>query len=58
MVRTLKPLMLSMYSMKGILLDDIRISEILLVDPETIVRDLMDNRLISLQANDPQEEVS
>src|SRR5690554_823317 len=41
---------------KGILLDDIRIREILLVNPETIVRDLMDNRLISLRANDPQEE--
>lgn len=40
----------------GVLLDDIRIREILLVDPETIVRDLMDNRLISLRANDPQEE--
>lgn len=40
----------------GVLLDDIRIREILLVSPETIVRDLMDNRLISLRANDPQEE--
>lgn len=41
---------------KGVLLDDIRIREILLVNPDTIVRDLMDNRLISLKANDPQEE--
>jgi magnesium transporter len=40
----------------GILLDDIRIREILLVSPDTIVKDLMDNRLISLKANDPQEE--
>src|SRR5690606_20658776 len=40
----------------GILLDDIRIREILLVDPEILIRDLMDNRLISLRANDPQEE--
>lgn len=40
----------------GVLLDDIRIREILLVKPETIVRELMDNRLISLRANDPQEE--
>jgi magnesium transporter len=40
----------------GVLLDDIRIREILLVNPDTIVRDLMDNRLISLRANDPQEE--
>lgn len=41
---------------RGVLLDDIRIREILLVNPDTIVRDLMDNRLISLRANDPQEE--
>jgi len=40
----------------GILLDDIRIREILLVKPETLISDLMDNRLISLKANDPQEE--
>src|SRR5476651_1547479 len=41
----------------GQLLDDIRIREILLVKPETKVSDLMDGRLISLSANDPQEEV-
>ena len=41
---------------KGVLLDDIRIREILLVKPETIVGDLMDNRLISLKAYDTQEE--
>src|SRR5690606_11138630 len=40
----------------GILLDDIRIREILLVNPDVLIRDLMDNRLISLKANDPQEE--
>src|SRR5690554_383790 len=40
----------------GILLDDIRIREILLVKPDVLIRDLMDNRLISLKANDPQEE--
>src|SRR5690606_10757091 len=40
----------------GELLDDIRIRNILLADPETRVRDLMDSRLISLNANDPQEE--
>src|SRR5690554_3802495 len=40
----------------GILLDDIRIREILLVKPDILIRDLMDNRLISLKANDPQEE--
>ena len=40
----------------GQLLDDIRIREILLVKPETKVSDLMDGRLISLSASDPQEE--
>ncbi len=40
----------------GVLLDDIRIREILLVKPETRVSDLMDNRLIALHVNDPQEE--
>ena len=40
----------------GLLLDDIRIREILLVTPETKVSDLMDGRLIALHANDPQEE--
>ncbi len=39
-----------------VLLDDIRIREILLVKPETLVSELMDGRLIALQANDPQEE--
>lgn len=41
---------------RGVLLDDLRIREILLVDPEIIVSELMDSRLISLNANDPQEE--
>ncbi|QQL50770.1 magnesium transporter [Mucilaginibacter ginkgonis] len=41
---------------KGILLDDIRIREILLVDPDTKISDLMDSRLIGLKVNDPQEE--
>ncbi|MCJ8209997.1 magnesium transporter [Mucilaginibacter sp. RS28] len=41
---------------KGTLLDDIRIREILLVAPETKVSDLMDNRLIALDANAPQQE--
>jgi magnesium transporter len=41
----------------GTLLDDIRIRDILLVDPATKVSDLMDNRLIALNVNDPQEEV-
>lgn len=41
---------------RGVLLDDIRIREILLVKPETKVSELMDGRLISLSASDPQEE--
>lgn len=40
----------------GILLDDIRIREILLADPEVKIGELTDNRLISLNVNDPQEE--
>ncbi len=41
---------------QGVLLDDIRIRDILLVDPETPILDLMDDRLISLHVHDPQEE--
>src|SRR5690606_14348705 len=41
---------------KGVLLDDIRIREILLSAPDVKVADLMDNRLIALNAFDPQEE--
>jgi magnesium transporter len=41
---------------RGVLLDDIRIREILLVDPSTKVSELMDGRLIALKATDPQEE--
>lgn len=40
----------------GVLLDDIRIREILLSDPEAKIGELTDNRLISLNVNDPQEE--
>jgi len=40
----------------GKLLDDMRIKDVLLADPETKVKDLVDNRLIALNANDPQEE--
>src|ERR1700748_3589997 len=40
----------------GVLLDDIRIREILLVKPETKISDLMDGRLIDLKVTDPQEE--
>jgi magnesium transporter len=41
---------------KGVLLDDIRIRDILLVEPDTKISKLMDGRLISLKATDPQEE--
>lgn len=41
---------------KGTLVDDIRIREILLAKPETKVSDLMDSRLIALNAKDPQED--
>ncbi len=40
----------------GVLLDDIRIREVLLADPEAKIGDLTDQRLISLKVNDPQEE--
>lgn len=40
----------------GVLLDDIRIREILLADPEALIGDLADNRSIALNVNDPQEE--
>lgn len=40
----------------GVLLDDIRIREILLADPEVKIGELTDNRLIALNVNDPQEE--
>ncbi|GGH29473.1 magnesium transporter [Sphingobacterium alkalisoli] len=40
----------------GKLMDDIRIKDILLAELNTMVGDLIDNRLISLNANDPQEE--
>jgi magnesium transporter len=40
----------------GVLLDDIRIREILLADPEAKIGDLTDQRLIALKANDHQEE--
>lgn len=40
----------------GRLIDDIRIKDVLLAPPDTQVGDLIDNRLISLKADDPQEE--
>jgi len=41
---------------QGVLLDDIRIRDILVVDPATPIIELMDDRLISLHVHDPQEE--
>lgn len=41
---------------RGQLLDDIRIREFLLVDPELHVRELMDGRYASLHAHDKQED--
>jgi len=40
----------------GVLLDDIRIREILLANPEVLIGDLADNRSIALNVSDPQEE--
>lgn len=41
---------------KGVLLDDLRIRKVLLASPEAMVSDLTDDRLIVLNAYDPQEE--
>lgn len=41
---------------RGVLLDDLRIRKILLADPDTTIAELTDDRLISLNANDPQEK--
>lgn len=40
----------------GLLLDDIRIREVLLANPDMEIGELADNRSISLNVNDPQEE--
>lgn len=40
----------------GVLLDDLRIRTLLVVDPSTKISDLMDDRLISLNADDHQED--
>jgi magnesium transporter len=40
----------------GELLDDIRIREILLANPDVLIGELADNRSIALKVNDPQEE--
>lgn len=41
---------------QGVLLDDLRIRDLLVVDPNTPIADLMDDRLIFLNAEDPQED--
>lgn len=41
---------------KGVLLDDLRIRELLIAEPITLIGDLMDNRLIYLNALDPEEQ--
>jgi len=41
---------------KGVLLDDFRIREFLLVSPDTLVHTLMDDRFVALHAIDEQEE--
>lgn len=41
---------------KGVLLDDLRIRELLIASPETKIEELMDNRLIYLDADAPQED--
>jgi len=40
----------------GKLVDDLRIRDVLIAEENTLVGDLIDSRLISLSANDPQEE--
>ncbi len=40
---------------RGVLIDDIRIREFLLADPNAHVNDLMDNRFVALKATDDQE---
>lgn len=41
---------------KGALVDDLQIQKILLENPDTVVEDIVDSRLVSLNANDDQEE--
>jgi magnesium transporter len=40
---------------QGKLIDDLRIRQILLAAPETLISDLMDNRFVALKATDDQE---
>ncbi len=41
---------------KGVFIDDIRIREIILADPNKIIHDVIDNRYIALHVNDDQEK--
>jgi magnesium transporter len=41
---------------RGVLVDDIRIREVLLAAPDTLISSLMDNRCVALRANADQEE--
>ena len=43
---------------KGFFIDDIRIREIILANPEKRIEDVIDNRYIALNVNDPQETAS
>ena len=43
---------------RGVFIDDIRIREIILANPEKEIRDVIDNRYIALNVNDPQETAS
>ncbi|HTO15210.1 MAG TPA: magnesium transporter [Edaphocola sp.] len=40
----------------GVLIDDLRIQKIILATPKTLVKDLIDDRLVALNANDNQQE--
>jgi len=43
---------------RGVFIDDIRIREIILANPEKEIKDVIDNRYIALNVNDPQETAS
>src|SRR5579872_5972788 len=43
---------------KGYFIDDVRIREIILANPEKKIEDVIDNRYIALNVNDPQEVAS
>ncbi|HEY6899823.1 MAG TPA: magnesium transporter [Puia sp.] len=43
---------------KGLFIDDVRIREIILANPEKKIEDIIDNRYIALNVNDDQEEAS